>query len=153
MQTKAGTSCLAQTPQLSTHIPLTFSHKFKCEVKKTTALYFQKIKKLTIKRIPRTISEEITKQGLLLFKTRNRTKRKICNFRKKDFQFAKQESVRGSIRNLKKKSSTTAKPKKKKQQQQQQQKFVKNRKPHAKPSKHINVDIPVLKTLIDPIQC
>ena len=77
MQTKAGTSCLAQTPQLSTHIPPTFSHKFKCEVKKTTALYFQKIKKLTIKRIPRTISEEITKQGLLLFKTRNRTKRKI----------------------------------------------------------------------------
>ena len=71
-------------------------------MKKTTALYFQKIKKLTIKRIPRTISEEITKQGLLLFKTRNRTKRKICNFRKRDFQFAKQESVRGSIRNLKK---------------------------------------------------
>ena len=113
MQTQAGTSCLAQTPQLSTHIPPTFSHKFKCEVKKTTALYFQKIKKLTIKRIPRTISEEITKQGRLLFKTRNRTKRKIWNFRKKDFQFAKQESVRGSIRNLKKKSSTTAKPKKK----------------------------------------
>ena len=112
MQTKAGTSCLAQTPQLSTHIPPTFSHKFKCEVKKTTALYFQKIKKLTIKRIPRTISEEITKQGLLLFKTRNRTKRKICNFRKRDFQFAEQESVRGSIRNLKKKSSTTAKPQK-----------------------------------------
>ena len=95
MQTQAGTSCLAQTPQLSTHIPPTFSHKFKCEVKKTTALYFQKIKKLTIKRIPRTISEEITKQGLLFLR---------------DFQFAKEESVRGSIRNLKKKSSTTAKP-------------------------------------------
>ena len=88
-------------------------------MKKTTALYFQKIKKLTIKRIPRTISEEITKQGLLLFKTRNRTKRKICNFRKRDFQFAKQESVRGSIRNLKKKSSTTAKPQKKKQTNKQ----------------------------------
>ena len=46
MQAKAGSSCLAQTPQLSTHIPLTFSHKFKCEVKKKTALYFQKIKKI-----------------------------------------------------------------------------------------------------------
>ena len=46
MQTKAGTSCLAQIPQLSNHIPLTFSHKFKCEVIKTTALYFQKIKKI-----------------------------------------------------------------------------------------------------------
>ena len=112
VQAKAGTSCLEQTPQLSTHIPLTFSHKLKCEVKKTTVLYFQKIKKLTIKRIPRTISEEITKKNLLLFKTRNRTKRKICNFRKRDFQFAKQESVRGSVRNLKKKSSTTAKPQK-----------------------------------------
>ena len=110
IQAKAGTSCLTQTPQLSTHIPLTFSHKFKCEVKKTTVLYFQKIRKLNIKRIPHTISKEITIQGLLLFKTRNRTKMKICNFRKRDFQFAKQESVRGSIRNLKKKSSTTAKP-------------------------------------------
>ena len=116
MQTQAGTSCLAQTPQLSTHIPPTFSHKFKCEVKKTTALYFQKIKKLKIKRIPRTISEEITKQGLLLFKTRNRTKRKICNFRKRDFQFAKQESVRGSIRNLKKKIIHHRKTAKKKKQ-------------------------------------
>ena len=38
MQTKAGSSCLAQTPQLSAHIPLTFSPKFKCEVRKTTAL-------------------------------------------------------------------------------------------------------------------
>ena len=46
MQAKAGSSCLAQTPQLSTHIPLTFSHKFKCEVKKKTALYFQKVKKI-----------------------------------------------------------------------------------------------------------
>ena len=45
MQIQAGTSCLAQTPQLSIHIPLTFSHKFKCEVKKKTALYFQKVKK------------------------------------------------------------------------------------------------------------
>ena len=44
MQTKAGSTCLAQTPQLSAHIPLTFSPKFKCEVRKTTALYFQKIK-------------------------------------------------------------------------------------------------------------
>ena len=44
MQTNAGTSCLAQTPQLSAHIPLTFSPKFKCEVRKITALYFQKIK-------------------------------------------------------------------------------------------------------------
>ena len=44
MQTKAGSSCLAQKPQLSAHIPLTFSPKFKCEVRKTTALYFQKIK-------------------------------------------------------------------------------------------------------------
>ena len=44
MQTNAGTSRLAQTPQLSAHIPLTFSPKFKCEVRKITALYFQKIK-------------------------------------------------------------------------------------------------------------
>ena len=29
---------------------------------------------------------------------------------------------------------------------------IKNWKPHAKPSKYINVHIPVLKTLIDPIQ-
>ena len=70
MQTNAGTSHLAQTPQLSAHIPLTFSSKFKCEVRKITALYFQKIKnnnnKLKIiKKNPPTISEEITKQGLL----------------------------------------------------------------------------------------
>ena len=45
MQTKAGSSCLAQTPQLSAHIPLTFSSKFKCEVRKTTALISRKIKK------------------------------------------------------------------------------------------------------------
>ena len=45
MQTKAGSSCLAQTPQLSAHIPLTFSPKFKCEVRKTTALISRKIKK------------------------------------------------------------------------------------------------------------
>ena len=102
MQAKAGSSCLAQTPQLSTHIPLTFSHKFKCEVKKTTALHFQKIKKLKIKRIPRTISEEITKQGLLLFKTRNRTKKKIFNFRKRDFQFAKEEPLEGLLETSKK---------------------------------------------------
>ena len=44
MQAKAGTSCLARTLQLSTHIPLNFSHKLKCKVKKTTALYFQKKK-------------------------------------------------------------------------------------------------------------
>ena len=70
IQTKAGSSCLTQTPQLSAHIPLTFSSKFKCEVRKITALYFQKIKnnnnKLKIiKKNPHTISEEITKQGLL----------------------------------------------------------------------------------------
>ena len=51
-------------------IPLTFSPKFKCEVRKITALYFQKIKnnnkKLKIiRKNPHTISEEITKQGLL----------------------------------------------------------------------------------------
>ena len=46
-----------------------------------------------MKRIPHTISKEITKHGLLLFKTRKRTKRKICNFRKRDYKFAKQESV------------------------------------------------------------
>ena len=44
MQTKAGSSCLAQTPQLSAHIPLTFSSKFKCEVRKTTVLISRKIK-------------------------------------------------------------------------------------------------------------
>ena len=38
MQTKAGSSCLVQTPQLSAHIRPTFSPKFKCEVRKTTAL-------------------------------------------------------------------------------------------------------------------
>ena len=45
MQTKAGSSCLAQTPQLSAHIPLTFSPKFKCEVRNTRALISRKIKK------------------------------------------------------------------------------------------------------------
>ena len=71
MQTNAGTSRLAQTPQLSAHIPLTFSSKFKCEVRKITALYFQKIKnnsnklKNYRKKNPHTISEEITIQGLL----------------------------------------------------------------------------------------
>ena len=69
MQTNAGTSCLAQTPRLSAHIPLTFSPKFNCEVRKITALYFQEIKnnnnKLKIIKNPQTISEEITKQGLL----------------------------------------------------------------------------------------
>ena len=45
IQTKAGSSCLAQTPQLSAHIPLTFSSKFKCEVRKTTVLISRKIKK------------------------------------------------------------------------------------------------------------
>ena len=45
MQTKAGSSCLAQKPQLSAHIPLTFSPKFKCEVRKTKALISRKIKK------------------------------------------------------------------------------------------------------------
>ena len=56
MQTKAGSSCLTQTPQLSAYIPLTFIPKLKCDVRKTTALYFQKNlkknKKLKIKRIP-----------------------------------------------------------------------------------------------------
>ena len=68
MQTKAGSSCLAQKPQLSAHIPLTFSPKFKCEVRKTTPLISREIKKKNKKknkRIPHTISEEITKQGLL----------------------------------------------------------------------------------------
>ena len=58
----------------------------------------------------------------------------------------------GLLETLKKSS---AKPQKKKQQQQQNnnnKNSIKNRKPHAKPSKHINVHIPVLKTLIDPIQ-
>ena len=84
-------------------------------------------------------------------------KRKICNFRKRDFQFAKQESVWNSTarkyervyykpQSRQKKSPTTAKPQKKK-------KFDQNRKPHAKQSKPINVHIPVLKTLIDPIRC
>ena len=45
MQTKAGSSCLAQTPQLSAHIPLTFSPKFKCEVRNTRAHISRKIKK------------------------------------------------------------------------------------------------------------
>ena len=45
MQTKAGSSCLAQTPQLSAHIPLTFSPKFKCDARKTTALISRKIEK------------------------------------------------------------------------------------------------------------
>ena len=48
MQTKAGSSCLAQTPQLSAHIPLTFSPKFKCEVRKKTAFISRK-KNLKIK--------------------------------------------------------------------------------------------------------
>ena len=45
MQAKAESSCLAKTLQLSAHIPLTFSPKFKCEVRKTTALISRKIKK------------------------------------------------------------------------------------------------------------
>ena len=69
MQTKAGSSCLAQTPQLSAYIPLTFSPKFKCEVRNTRALISRKIKKKIkkkkIKRIPHTISKDITKRGLL----------------------------------------------------------------------------------------
>ena len=44
MQTKAGSSCLAWTPQPSAHIPLTFSPIFKFEVRKTTALISRKIK-------------------------------------------------------------------------------------------------------------
>ena len=46
MQAKAGSSCLAQTPQLSTHILLTFSHKFKCEVKKKKCTLFPESKKI-----------------------------------------------------------------------------------------------------------
>ena len=69
MQTKAGSSCLAQTPQLSAHIPLTFIPKFKCEVRNTRALISRKIKKKIkkkkIKRIPHTISKDTTKRGLL----------------------------------------------------------------------------------------
>ena len=76
MQTKAGSSCLAQTPQLSAHIPLTFSPKFKCEVRNTRALISRKIKKKIkkkkIKRISHAISKEVT----------NRTKGKIYNFSK-----------------------------------------------------------------------
>ena len=58
--------------------------------------------------------------------------------------------MRGSIGNLKAvekiiHNCKTAKPQKKKLDQ--------NRKPHAKQSKPINVHIPVLKTLIDPIRC
>ena len=45
IQTKAGSSYLAQTPQLSAHIPLTFSTTFKCEVRNTRALISRKIKK------------------------------------------------------------------------------------------------------------
>ena len=45
MQAKAESSCLAKTLQLSAHIPLTFSPKYKCEVRKTTALISRKIKK------------------------------------------------------------------------------------------------------------
>ena len=49
-QKKAGSNCLAQTPQLSAHIPLTFCPEFKCEVRKTTELISRKIKeKLKIK--------------------------------------------------------------------------------------------------------
>ena len=33
------------SPQLSAHIPLTFSPKFKCEVRKTTPLISREIKK------------------------------------------------------------------------------------------------------------
>ena len=80
-------------------------------MKKTTALYFQEIKKFKKLKESTYNEEEITKQGLLYFKTRNRTKRKICNFRKRDFQFTKQESVRGSVRNLKKIIRKTAKKK------------------------------------------
>ena len=60
--------------------------------------------------------------------------------------------MKGSIRNLKavKKSSTTAKPQ---NRQKKKKKLDQNRKPHAKQSKPINVHIPVLKTLIDPIRC
>ena len=42
MQTKAGSSCLAQKPQLSANNPLTFSPKFRCEVRKTKALISRK---------------------------------------------------------------------------------------------------------------
>ena len=58
----------------------------------------------------------------------------------------KYERVSYKPQSRQKKSPTTAKPQKKK-------KFDQNRKPHAKQSKPINVHIPVLKTLIDPIRC
>ena len=51
MQTKAGSNCLTQTPQLSAHIPLTFSPKFKCEVRKTTPLISREIKKKNKKKL------------------------------------------------------------------------------------------------------
>ena len=52
IQKKAGSNCLAQTPQLSAHIPLTFCPEFKCEVRKTTVLISRKIKeKLKIKKL------------------------------------------------------------------------------------------------------
>ena len=68
MQTKAGSSCLTQTPQLSAYIPLTFSPKLKCDVRKTTAHISRKIKKkIKNKKLKEflTNSEEITKQDLL----------------------------------------------------------------------------------------
>ena len=49
----------------------------------------------------------------------------------------------GSIRNRKIKGKKSSKAVKR---------FDQNRKPHAKPSKLINFHIPVIKTLIDPIQ-
>ena len=44
MQTMAGSSCLAQAFQLSAHIPLIFSPKSKCEVRKKTAFISRKKK-------------------------------------------------------------------------------------------------------------
>ena len=85
-------------------------------------------------------------------------KRKICNFRKRDFQFAKQESVWNStVRKDERVRLQTSKPSKKiihnRKTAKKKKKFDQNRKPHAKQSKPINVHIPVLKTLINPIRC
>ena len=76
--------------------------------------------------------------------------REIFNLQNKNPWEGLLETLKKIIRKTAKKTTTTTK-----QQQQQNnnnKNSIKNRKPHAKPSKHINVHIPVLKTLIDPIQ-
>ena len=49
MQTKAGSSCLAQTPQLSAHIPLTFSPKIQVWSEKDNSTLFPEKNKNKIK--------------------------------------------------------------------------------------------------------